>query len=202
MSFTGTDYTFSGTASFGAPGQNYQVVAALPTPTAALAGTLFYVKGPPDALWVLRANAQGSLVYAKIDGRVLALHMSEANFTPAGTGIYLGGLAIVPYDASEPGLVSIAWTVVDIVFRMESAASSGSTSLQIQHSTGTGAFANVGYLNTQPVSIPAASYEPTVRPAVISQSVVNSGDKLLPEFTALGSGAAGFTVYVILRETN
>jgi hypothetical protein len=202
MSWTSTGYPFNANTTTGSPGQQYQIVSVLPTPTAALVGNFFYLKGPPDSLWVLRANSQGTLVYTKLGGRAIRMKMCSADFTPYGDGPDPGGISIVPYDPSEPTLVSIAWTVVDIVFRVESASSSGVTSVQIDRSIGTGVFTSVGYLNTVPVTIPIGAYEPTVRPALLSVTTVNSGDKLRPVYSAIGLGAAGFTVYVILRESN
>jgi hypothetical protein len=202
MAWTSTGFPFGANTSTGAPGQQYQVVTTLPTPTAALVGNFFYLKGPPDALYVLRQNSQGTLVYTKLGGRAVRLKMCSADFTPFGAGIDLGGLCIVPYDPSEPTLVNIAWTVVDIVFRVESPSSSGAPAVQIARSVGTGVFSNVGYLNTVPVTIPQGAYEPTVRPALLSSTIVNSGDKLAPVYSSLGLGSSGYTVYVVLRETN
>lgn len=202
MSWSGQDFTFGGGTNFGPPGSNYQIVQELPTPAESLVGTIFYVIGPPGQLWILRLNAQGTMVYTKFGGRAIRMKMCSADFTPFGVGVDDGGLSIVPYDPSEPGLVSIAWTVVDIVFRVETAALSGDTSVQIQRSTGVGHFSNVGYINTVPVTIAPGLYEPTVRPAVISQPTVNSGDKLLPEYTSIGIGASDFTLYMILRESD
>ncbi len=193
MSWTELDYSFGGNATFGAPGQQYQVVTSLPTPTNSLVGNLFYVIGPPGELWVLRLNAQGNLVYVRYDGRtcILQLNFSTANAPST---------AIVPYDISENILVSTAWTVVDIVFRQEVTGTTAS-SLQIARSTGTGVFTNVGYLNTVAVTIATGAYEQTTRPALLTVTTVNSGDKLQAVITP-GTGASGFSVYLLLRETN
>lgn len=201
-SFDSTDYTFGQNTTTGPPGSAYQIVQELPTPGTSLIGTLFYVESVPGNLWILRVNVQGQLVYTKFGGRALRMKMCSADFTPFGVGTDPGGLSIVPYDPAEPGLVSIAWTVVDIVFRVETAALSGSTEVQIQRSTGTGAFSNVGVLNTTPVTIAAGNYEPTVRPAVITQTIVNSGDKLMPTYPSLGLGASGFSLYCVIRESD
>jgi hypothetical protein len=202
MSWQEVDYPWNNNTSVGPPGQQYQIVSSLPTPTSALVGSLFYLVGPPGNLYELRVNTQGQLVYTKLGGRAIRLKMCSADFTPFGSGQDNGGLSIVPYDPSEPTLVSIAWTVVDIVFRTEVASTSGGISVQIARSVGTGAFSNVGFLNTVPVTIPQGDNEPTVRPAIISTMIVNSGDKLAPVYGSIGTGATGFTLYVILRESN
>jgi len=201
----GTDFSFNENTTITPPGQQYQIVTTLPTPVASLEGSLFYILGTggvPGALYVLRKNAAGVLVYTKFGGRAVRLWMSSADFTPFGTG-YDSVVKVVPYDPSEmPTLVSITWTVVDIFLRVETPAVSGTTSMQVARSTGTGVFSNVGFLNTSPVSITSGLYEPTVRPAVISQTTVNSGDKLKLYYPQLGANAAGFSAYVDLRETN
>jgi hypothetical protein len=199
-----TYYPFGGSQQFGPPGQQYQIVSALPQPPSpAQIGNFFYVEGPPDYLYVLRQNAQGTLVYTKLGPRSLRVKMCSADFTPFGVGYDAGSLAIVPYDPAQPStLISITWIVTDIVFRTETASVSGATSVQIARSTGTGAFSNVGYLNTTPVTIAQGLYEPTVRPAVITQTTVNSGDKLQAYYSALGTGASGFTLYTVLTETD
>lgn len=122
----------------------------------------------------------------------LALALCTADFTPQ-LGLDLGGIAIVPFDPATGN--PIAWTITGLVFRMETPGSSIS-SVKIQRSTGVGAFTNVGYLNTTSLDIAPGSYQ-NLAP-VFAISSVNSGDKLAPEYTAIGTGAANFTLYAIL----
>lgn len=134
------------------------------------------------------------------DNPTVRLKMCSADYTPTAIGADLGGLITVPYLAD--GLTTaVAWNVLDIFLRTEVSGSVGATSVQIQRSTGTGAFTNVGALNTTAVSIAAGAYEPTTRPAAIAVATVNSGDKLMPYYTALGTGASGFTLWVLLQAT-
>ena len=130
--------------------------------------------------------------------RSVVLKMCSADFTPPTTGIDYGGLHIVPYEPNTTGRTPIAWTVTDILFRLETAGSTAS-SVQIYRSTGTGAFSNTGALNTTALSI-AASANEALAPTLAVTSV-NSGDKLAPYYGALGTGAAGFTVEVVLCES-
>lgn len=189
--------------------ETFPQVAALPTLVAADRGNVYLVQGTagsvPDKAFFIRYRTDGStLVATRIAGRALRLKLSSADYTPTTVAADVGGTVMVPYDPDdEASLTSIVWTVVDIIFRLETTASSGTTSLKIQRSTGTGAFVNAGYLNTTSLDILAAAYEPAAgqKPAPLAVTTVNSGDKLRPEYTALGTGASGFSVYVVLRES-
>ena len=61
-------------------------------------------------------------------------------------------------------------------------------------------FTNVGYLNNTSVDIASGSYE-SIMTAGFTTATVNSGDKIRCEFTAIGTGAQGFSTYVLLHET-
>lgn len=201
---TGQVPVWNGTAWVNAASQAYPVTS-LPLASSTYRGQFFLLKssgaGVPDAVYVCREREDGTYVWTRFQGRSFRMKMSSADFTPSSTGVDLGGLAIVPFDPDEPGQISIAWTVVDIVFRMETTAASGTTSVKIQRSTGTGIFSNAGYLNTTAVSISSGSYEQSTKPASLAVTTVNSGDKLLPEYTAIGPSSGGYTLYVVLRES-
>jgi hypothetical protein len=137
--------------------------------------------------------------WSLVNPRAVVLKMCSADYTPQSVGIDYGGLSLVPYDPNQNQAV-IAFSVIDIFLRIETPAVTGTTSVKIQRSTGTGGFINAGYLNTTSVDVGSGAHEPTTRPAAISVSTINSGDKLLPEWTALGSGIQGATLYVVLLE--
>jgi hypothetical protein len=177
------------------------VVAALPTPASALVGNLFYLSGPPGGLYELRLNGQGNLVYTKLDGRTCILQLCNAGQTPGVGANFAASTQIVPYDLSENTLTSVAWTVVNIIFRQEVTGTTQSQ-VQVQRYTGTGAFSNTGYINTTAVTIAANAYEQTTNPASLAVTTVNSGDKLRAYFPALGTGSSGYTVYIQLRESD
>jgi hypothetical protein len=121
------------------------------------------------------------------------LKMCSADYTPAATGIDKGGLSIVP----QVGGANVSFTVNNISLRVETQGST-STTVRIQRSTGTGAFSNAGYLDTSGLTLAASTSEASG--PTLSVTTVNSGDKLMPEYTALGTSAAGFTLYVMLTQ--
>lgn len=108
----------------------------------------------------------------------------------------------VPFQPGTPSglLVPIAWTITDIWFRVETPSAAAQSTLQIQRSTGDGAFASVNLINTTPTIIPANAYEPTLQPPPISNPQVNSGDKLQPVFV-LGAGAYFVSMAVTFVQT-
>jgi hypothetical protein len=125
---------------------------------------------------------------------MVALRLSSADFTP-GPGLDLGGVAIVPFDPITGAYR--AWTVVGLLFRVEFPSPS-STAVRVQRSTSTGAFANVGYLNSAALAIAAGAYEPAA-PATIDAPIVFSGDKLAPEYVAMATATAlNLTLAVML----
>jgi hypothetical protein len=123
-----------------------------------------------------------------------------ANFTTVPTGF---SEFIVPF---QPGnylgsLVSVTWQISDIFFRIENPSVSGSSTLQLQRYTGTGAFSVSNVINT-PIAIPVGLYEAPGRPwtsATITNPLVNSGDKLQPAIS-LGTGASVVTLFVTLTQ--
>jgi len=129
-------------------------------------------------------------------GKCLALALCTADFTPQ-VGLDTGGTTIVPFDPATGN--QIAWTLAGLVFRMETPGA-GPSSVKIQRSTGSGVFTNVGYLNTTSLDIAAGAFE-NLAP-VFAITTVNSGDKLAPEYTAIGAGAANCTLSVILAATS
>ena len=204
---TGGNITTTTTVSGGSgSGSGVTQVATLPSPEGASnLGKLYFVPGvtagTPDKYYAGRYLAnQIGYTYTRLSGRSLILKMCSADFTPPGLGIDIGGLVIIPFDPEEAGAkIPITWYVTDIIFRIETPASAGLTSLKIQRYVGTGTFTNTGYLNTTSLDIAVGAYEAPAASLAVTQ--VTSGDKLRPEFTAIGTNAAGFTAYVILRES-
>jgi hypothetical protein len=182
-------------------------IGSLPTAGSSYRGRIVKVlgsgSGTADAFYICRMRQDGSYKWTRFQGRSVILTFASGEFTPSATGKDVI-VREVPYDPEEPGSPTvIAWTVVDIVFRVETAASSGTTSLKVQRSTGTGVFSNVGYLNTTSLDITSGNYEPASgqKPCPLAVTSINSGDKLSPEYTAIGSGSAGYSAYVVLRES-
>jgi hypothetical protein len=121
------------------------------------------------------------------------LKMCSADFTPSATGVDKGGLSVVP----QVGGANVSFTVNTIFLRAETQGTTATT-VRIQRSTAAGAFVNAGYLDTSGLTLAANTSEAS-GPA-LTVTTVNSGDKLMPEYTALGTSAAGFTLYVILTQ--
>ena len=181
-------------------------VGSLPTAGSTYSGRMVRVLGggtAPDKFYICRQRSDASYIWSRFQGRSVILSFASGEFTPSTVGKDVI-VREVPYDPEEPGSPTvIAWTVVDIVFRIETPAASGTTSLKVQRSTGTGVFSNVGYLNTTSLDILATTYEPASgqKPCPLAVTSINSGDKLSPEYTAVAGGSAGYSCYVVLRES-
>jgi hypothetical protein len=115
---------------------------------------------------------------------------------PTGVGVW-----VVPWQpGTPPGVViPISWYVTDIFVRLENAASVGNTTVVVNRYTGTGPFVSSSVINTVPVTIVAGANEPTTRPPLIANPIVNSGDKLELSIS-LGTGASLISVYVVLTQ--
>ena len=125
----------------------------------------------------------------------LRLKLCSADFTPLTLGPDPGGLVVLPYDPLSGA--SVTWNVLGFFFRVEAVGSS-LTAVQIARSTVVGAFFNAGFLNPVAYPIAAGQNENSSVPTLAIASV-NSGDKLMPQYTALGTGAKGFTLYITLQ---
>ena len=104
---------------------------------------------------------------------------------------------MVPFRPEDG--TSIQWAVQGYLARLESAGS-GDTDITFERSTGTAAFTVANDINTSPLVIPAADYEPTAFPA-ITNPTLNSGDKVRHNIGSLGSGADHLYLALILLET-
>lgn len=180
---------------------------ALPTAGSTYLGMFYMQEGDgsttPDRFYVCRTRADGTFVWTRFQGRTKEVKMCSADFTPSGVGLDPASLYIVPYDMDENGAISITWKVVAATFRVETAGSSGTTSVKIQKYTGTGNFSLTAYLNATSVDIAASANEPTTNPnfANFAGATTVSGDKLQAEYTSLGTSAAGFSLILHLRES-
>lgn len=129
-------------------------------------------------------------------GRTVIAKLSAADFTPSVTGTDLGSTWVVPYDPGNAN-TSVTWTITKVYMRTEVVGTTA-TSLKIQHYTGTGLFANTAYVGGT-YTVAGSTYESVT--LVAGGTTVNSNDKLLIEYTALGTGATGFTVALELVES-
>lgn len=95
----------------------------------------------------------------------LKMCSGNSGATPSG-GLDPQSISVVPWQPGTPPglLIPVQWQVTDIFFRVETPASAGNTTLTIQRSTGTGAFASVNNINDTPVVIAANAHEPATRP--------------------------------------
>lgn len=191
----GGDYTSANVAEFfinGAALSSTRVAHLYTT------GTTGPSNGTPDEPYILRERADGSYVWTRLGGRAIILKMCSADFTPTTPGVDKGGLVQVPYDPDENSDISITWTIVKMLFRVETAGTSV-TNVNIQRSTGTGLFMNAGNLLSADLSLGSGVYEVSTRS--FARATVNSGDKLMPYYTTIGSGVTGFTLHLVLRES-
>ena len=101
-------------------------------------------------------------------------------------------------DSPADGTTSLTYNVRKLFIRVET-ASAGTTSVQLEYYTGTGAFSATGNMMTSALSITGAStYEAST--TSFSQTTLASGNKVRLNFTALNSTHANFFVQLLLEE--
>jgi hypothetical protein len=206
--WSGTDFTFNENTEISPPGQQYQIVAALPVPVDTLEGTLFYLLGTPGVrgkLYILERRADGVLEYVLIPAAIPTPGSGPSTIRwtyfcdQAAPDVNV--VWIAPYAPNTPlGILTpIVWSVTDIAFRQEILGSTNST-LQIKRSTGVGAFVTANFINTTPIDIVPGQYEALGRPfnsSTIDNPTVNSGDKLGLSLTA-GTGSSKWHFYITM----
>lgn len=114
---------------------------------------------------------------------------------PSGTGVR-------PYEFRVPSNAengSATWTFVNFRFRLSTTSSSGNPTVNIQYSTASGAFSSSGDITASGVAIAAGNYENSI--ATFTTSTVSNGNKLKVNVTTLGTGAAGWSVLLLMRRT-
>jgi hypothetical protein len=204
----GTDFTFNENAEISPPGQQYQIVATLPSPpVASQEGTLFYVLGTTGVsgkLYILERQADATLAYILIPAAIPAPGSGPSTVrwtyfcdqpSPDTNVVW-----IVPYapNTALGILTPIVWSVTDIAFRQEIPGTTNST-LQILRSTGVGAFVTANVVNV-PINIVPGQYEALGRPftsSTITGPTLNSGDKLGLTMTK-GTGTGNWHFYVTM----
>jgi hypothetical protein len=135
----------------------------------------------------------------EIHKRAVRCVFAAGEFTPTSTGADVLEWQ-VPQDPDNIGGTPTVWNLVTVFFRVAAASSSGAVTANIERSTATTAFVNVGNLLASDVSITATDFEATSTPT-LGTVQVNGGDKLKPTYTGLGTGASGFSFYAVLEET-
>jgi hypothetical protein len=206
--WSGTDFTFNENTGISPPGQQYQIVATLPSPpVSSLEGSLFYVLGTTGVsgkLYVLERQTDGTLAYILIPAAIPAPGSGPSTIrwtyfcdqsAPDNNVVW-----IAPYmpNTALGTLTPIVWSVTDIAFRQETPGTTDST-LQINRSVGVGAFITANTINV-PINIVPGQYEALGRPftsSTINNPTVNSGDKLGMTLTA-GGGTGQWHFYVTM----
>ena len=118
-----------------------------------------------------------------------------AGYTPATTGADSVVLRIP--DSSSDGSTSINYTVRELFARVET-PSAGTSTIQVEYYTGTGAFAATNLMSTALNVTGAAAYE--FSSTAFSTTTLASGTKLRLNFTALNTTHANFYVQLLLEE--
>lgn len=119
-----------------------------------------------------------------------------SGFTPANTGADSVVLRIP--DSAADGTSSLTYNVRELFIRVET-PSAGTTSVQVEYYTGTGAFSATGNMMTSALSITGAStYEAST--TSFSQTTLASGNKVRLNFTALDGTHTNFFIQLLLEE--
>jgi hypothetical protein len=110
---------------------------------------------------------------------------------------------IVPHS-SKDGTTSVTYNVRRVYIRV-GVADAGTSTIQIERSTGTGVFTATSMLSAGLTVTGGSVYEAyalqTGTTPTISTTTVNSGDKLRFNFTALDAAHANFTITILLQPT-
>lgn len=173
----------------------------VPVPTVTTQVTMTASGATPIYVWFSN-TAFNPFKGAAVLSSTVRLKMCSANFTPV-VGADLGSYSLVPWKPGTPEgvLTPVTWEVTDISVRVEQPGAA-TASLIVEGFTGgglpgAGAWVTSYQVNPTPVTIAAGSYTPTVRPPVIANPNVASGDMLRINYGAVSSDM-NFTVYVVL----
>lgn len=118
-----------------------------------------------------------------------------AGYTPATTGADSVVLRIP--DSSADGTTSLNYTVRELFARVET-PSAGTSTIQVEYYTGTGAFSATNLLSAALNVTGASTYE--FSSTSLSTTTLTSGTKLRLNFTALNTTHANFFVQLLLEE--
>lgn len=119
-----------------------------------------------------------------------------AGFTPSASGVDSAVLRIP--DSPSDGSTALTYNVREFFIRVET-ASAGTSSVQLEYYTGTGAFTATGNMMTSALSISGAStYESAT--TTFSQTTLTSGNKVRLNFTALDGTHTNFFIQLLLEE--
>lgn len=119
-----------------------------------------------------------------------------AGFTPSASGVDSAVLRIP--DSATDGTTALTYNVREFFIRVET-ASAGTSSVQLEYYTGTGAFSVTGNMMTSALSISGAStYESST--TTFSQATLASGNKVRLNFTALDGTHTNFFIQLLLEE--
>lgn len=119
-----------------------------------------------------------------------------AGFTPSASGVDSAVLRIP--DSATDGTTALTYNVREFFIRVET-ASAGTSSVQLEYYTGTGAFSATGNMMTSALSISGAStYESST--TTFSQATLTSGNKVRLNFTALDGTHTNFFIQLLLEE--
>ena len=119
-----------------------------------------------------------------------------AGFTPSASGVDSAVLRIP--DSATDGTTALTYNVREFFIRVET-ASAGTSSVQLEYYTGTGAFSATGNMMTSALSISGANtYESST--TTFSQATLTSGNKVRLNFTALDGTHTNFFIQLLLEE--
>ena len=119
-----------------------------------------------------------------------------AGFTPSASGVDSAVLRIP--DSPADGTTGLTYNVRELFIRVET-ASAGTSSVQVEYYTGTGAFSATGNMMASALSITGAStYESST--TTFSQATLSSGNKVRLNFTALDGTHTNFFIQLLLEE--
>jgi hypothetical protein len=145
------------------------------------------------------AFKDGLLTTASVSGAIMIVVLASS-FTPSATGGDTGPF-IVPH--AKDGTTSVTYNVKRVYFRVET-PSSGSSTIQIEKYTGTGAYSGTSMLSGGMTLSGSSTYEAYALQSsttpTITTTTVASGDKVRFNFTALDATHANFTIEVLLEK--
>jgi len=119
-----------------------------------------------------------------------------AGFTPSASGVDSAVLRIP--DSPADGTTGLTYNVRELFIRVET-PSAGTSSVQVEYYTGTGAFSATGNMMASALSITGAStYESST--TSFSQTTLASGNKVRLNFTALDGTHTNFFIQLLLEE--